>query len=106
MMFQVGAPSDFDEWAKLGGPGAEAWKWSEIQKCVASIVIIDREFRVIQIDISGNSRIISRVSAFRMLTPRCVGRTDRWKVSIHSLDDVAFYDPCPSWIFRKLLQGV
>lgn len=32
MMYQIGAPSDFDEWARLGGPGADAWKWSEFKK--------------------------------------------------------------------------
>ncbi|TDL25641.1 alcohol oxidase [Rickenella mellea] len=32
MMYQLGSPSDFDEWAKIGGKGASAWRWSEFQK--------------------------------------------------------------------------
>lgn len=34
MMFQFGAPSDFDEWAKLqkGQPGATGWAFSEFQR--------------------------------------------------------------------------
>ena len=26
MMYQLGAPSDFDEWADIAGPGGESWQ--------------------------------------------------------------------------------
>ncbi|KDQ57074.1 aryl-alcohol oxidase [Jaapia argillacea MUCL 33604] len=32
MMFQCGAPSDYDEWATLGGEGAESWGYKEFSK--------------------------------------------------------------------------
>ena len=30
--FDLGAPSDYDEWAKSGLEGAEAWRFDEFQK--------------------------------------------------------------------------
>lgn len=32
MMFQCGAPSDYDEWARLGGEEASSWSYKNLQK--------------------------------------------------------------------------
>ncbi len=34
--FHYGNPSDYDEWARLGGEGAEAWAYKDFHKYVLS----------------------------------------------------------------------
>ena len=41
--YHYGAPEDYDEWARIAGPGAEHWAYKEMNK-YAALIVANRVF--------------------------------------------------------------